>query len=711
MRKRALVQRYLVDLRDEGLGFTRRTATRSVRRVAAGLTALREEQLHAAAFEGSPTLYQPGVPSDFARRVEEWSKTIKPLGVPGTSAGLDAPEGDYDFLMKEMVGLLYLFKNDRALLTDDAAWNILSQGLVPRALTDPNEHLTFDIRVPLLSDTLRYPESENHVLMTLSSIYLTRALIADNPRGDPRIDELKKRKPELADASLYLDPLLRAAGRVLHDGFFETNARPYQALSTHALLNLHGFAPHEKLRTGARNALDYLATAFAFQSLEHKRFGPYRRSAKYADRVGMYDNDGVIFMMGALAGGHAWPDDFQRVGNAVGHALWASLLEYRLPDAVHELMLHKHTGYWARMHSRFASRDYRIGQPGRYLTSEESKRARGPIEALPELYFVTPRFLNAAGGRFNRLPVRGDTWKRVLGVQDLDFLARPHALLPRGHLDQWKDLDAMAEQAMLMQGRQRYWRSDNSGTYKSFSYGYLERPGRDMHLRYPMRYPSSWERYVYREADRKDWSPGPKSRALFRIIDLSNVEPYGFYVVMARVGKSAREPAYRETSRGFWEIVPKERFASARELKAAVLAHNPEGHFTNETTGAHKHYRYRMTTGELLELDEKLGAHTERCDNPIRRIWAPARDGHGDEQLSLADLAFDRCDAAAIERTPLLDVREVDDDYLFTGRTLAYAGGDGQLIVDNPYVGATLWLDSSEVERPVRTAGDLAPTL
>jgi hypothetical protein len=55
-------------------------------------------------------------------------------------------------------------------------------------------------------------------------------------------------------------------------------------------------------------------------------------------------------------------------------------------------------------------------------------------------------------------------------------------------------------------------------------------------------------------------------------------------------------------------------------------------------------------------------------------------------------------------------VREVDSGYQFTGRKLAYAGGDGQLIVDNPYVGATLWLDSSEAERPVRTAADLAPT-
>src|SRR5687767_13543528 len=59
MRQHALVQRYLVDLRDNELDFSRRTAKGSVRRVAAGLSALREEQRHAAAFPDGPTLYQP----------------------------------------------------------------------------------------------------------------------------------------------------------------------------------------------------------------------------------------------------------------------------------------------------------------------------------------------------------------------------------------------------------------------------------------------------------------------------------------------------------------------------------------------------------------------------------------------------------------------------------------------------------------------------
>ena len=121
--------------------------------------------------------------------------------------------GDYDFVMKELVALLYLFRDETTLLTNDAAWNILERGLIPRVLSEPKDHLTFDIRVPLLSDSLRYPESENHVLMTLSSIYLTRAFIADNPRHDPRVGALSRRTPRLIEAEPFVDPLLQPAPR------------------------------------------------------------------------------------------------------------------------------------------------------------------------------------------------------------------------------------------------------------------------------------------------------------------------------------------------------------------------------------------------------------------------------------------------------------------------------------------------------------------
>jgi hypothetical protein len=365
------------------------------------------------------------------------------------------------------------------------------------------------------------------------------------------------------------------------------------------------------------------------------------------------------------------------------------------------------------MHSRYGSSHYRAGEPGKYFDADGRAHRSRDIAALPELYFVTQRFLNAAGGRFRRMPIRGDTLNPKHGVQDLDFLSRPHALLTLGHLQNWKSVDAMAEEVMVMPGDRRFWRSDNSATYKSFSYGYRELPGRDAHLRFPMRMPRAWQQHVFHEGGRADFSPGAdvspgSSRVRFRFVDLSTVEPYGFYVVLGQVSKSERDPKHREISRGFWEIVPKERFADARALKDATLASNDASQFTNALKGPERFYRYRMTTGELVELDPELGYESLECRNPIRRIWGPGDKPKLNAALPLADYAFDRCDPNAIARAPLMDVREVDDAYQFTGRRLAYAGGDGQLLVDNPYIGATLWLDSSEYARPVRTAGDLA---
>lgn len=59
------------------------------------------------------------------------------------------------------------------------------------------------------------------------------------------------------------------------------------------------------MRTAAQDALDYLAATFAFQSLEMKRTGPFRRSMHNMRRPGIYENDGVVFAFGVLAGGHS----------------------------------------------------------------------------------------------------------------------------------------------------------------------------------------------------------------------------------------------------------------------------------------------------------------------------------------------------------------------------------------------------------------------
>lgn len=49
-------------------------------------------------------------------------------------------------VMKEMITLLYLFKNESSLLTDDAAFNIVDKGLVYRG-NAWEKHMRFKIDV------------------------------------------------------------------------------------------------------------------------------------------------------------------------------------------------------------------------------------------------------------------------------------------------------------------------------------------------------------------------------------------------------------------------------------------------------------------------------------------------------------------------------------------------------------------------------------
>jgi hypothetical protein len=703
-RKHVLVQRFLDDLARDGIGdFLRAPSSDSFRRIAAGLSALEQERVHAREHPGAPPLFEPSVAANFPAQVEQFTRSLYYFR-PGTVGGLPKQPGDYDFLMKEMISLLYLFRDQPELLTDEATFRIVDSALGALAGLDVADRLSFRVSVPLLGALLEYPETENHVLMTLSSIYLTNQWIVENPRRDRRLRIGRYRDlRQFGNAGSQLeDMLLQATGRVLHNGFWEVNGRPYQAMTAHALINLSSFAKSEPMRTAARNALDYLSTQFAFQSLEMKRLGPYRRSIHNVSTAGIYDNDGVIFMLGALAGGYVWPDAFFRSGNAAGHALWAALLDYRVPPAVHDFMLDKHSGFWARMQTRFGADDYGYGGPGHYFSSAGKPFAQGEPQFLQELYFVTPRFLNVAGGSFKRHDIMGDVFIGNDGVHDLDFLSRPHAIIPRGHLSQWSDLSQMAGEVILMPGEARFWQSDNSGTYKSFSYGYFHDGDKDRHLDSPLRMPDSMLAHVYHEGERTLFANDRDSRVRFSFLDLSDVERFGFYVVLARMSKSENSRRYRYYARGFWEVVPRERFTSVRALKDYVLHRNPNSAFSDVTDGPHRFYRYTMTTGEVLELDDRLGARQSHCENPIRRIWPSGVNPDRAPSLPLADMIFDRCDPKAIASMPLLDVREVDREFRLTGRRLAYAAGDGQLWVQNPYLGGGIQLDSRDYRHPKR---------
>ena len=193
-----------------------------------------------------------------------------------------------------------------------------------------------------------------------------------------------------------------ALARVTHAGFFETNARPYQHLTYHAILTLASFAQNELIQTEAENALHYLSTKLAFQSIDGRRHTPMRRNCEYANDPGLYVGDGTSPSIGLLSGAYKWNDSpyglrpsmadsyacFSGMGDCHWHqytwkhtedenetdnvadddsglegyrhnaggqpkVIWTAFGRYRAPRAIHDFMLNDRGGYFARMMPRF----------------------------------------------------------------------------------------------------------------------------------------------------------------------------------------------------------------------------------------------------------------------------------------------------------------------------------------------------------------------
>ncbi len=718
------------DVNFAGMKIFRRTddaSMRSFRRIAAGLWALRTDRLNPGrkAFKNVPDK------KDFIDAVTAWTEGIQ-SNMPGSPGGQDdslmagVAGNDYDMVMKEMIALLYLFKDDNKELTDKAAFNIVDKGFKNLIGQEYGKYMA----VTYFGNT--NPETENHVLMTYGSQYLINDYIRQNPRGEDRLTEgkYKNRSQFINEGKKLEDFLFQAAARVLHNGFFETNGRFYQGLTFQAMLNLYSYSKNPKLRLAYRNALDYLSTKFAFQSMEGKRFSPNRRNHKkgYSDSLEFYKRDAMNYVMGSLSGALRYR--FPGGGNPDGIALWAMLSPYRIPEGIHDYMLNKHDGYWARMQARFTDEHYALHKWPKYFN--KNGRAFGnmnQIEPAAELYFATPQYMNVSGGNYERYKVDYDFLKKENDVHPYDFLSVPQVLVTPGVTRDWGSRGELVQDYLTMWGEIRWWKSVNGGTYKGFSYGYFhagdvsnedhdwydyinpfEVPGivadavtdPDRYKRWPMRVPQHWEKFRYKGKKGKTiWGRG---RAQFRFYDFSHANdtnraktkniPANTYLVLARVSKSNDAWSYSKYSRGFWEVVPASRFNSVAKLKEWVLKNNPPSHYTDKTKGNGKAYKYRMTTGELLELEDILGADVDRCYNPIKTI----------NGANPALLAFDRCNKTTRKKMPLLEVHRIDPKTYANTDLIAYAKGDGKLSVSNPYLyfARTLELDSSDYKNPTR---------
>lgn len=272
-------------------------------------------------------------------------------GISGSSWALNK-KGDYDFTITILTTILYKFGDQPKLLypgTKDYLLNIL--------LTEEGEKFRYSA-----PRTLGFvKETENHILMTEGSKYLKNQWKRNHGNSDPRFDNVRNGME---------DKLLDFLEEMKINGLYEFNSLPYIGYTITALLNLEAFGS-EKLKTEARNVLDYMNWTYALGSYQLKHYPPMRRRYEKAGITKITTNYQSIFMKSWLSFSPIGDYNKDISGGDV-HALMGACMPYRPADKVVETIFNKGNGYFVKM-------------------------GHGP-ESSPEIYFAGRHFLLSAGG-------------------------------------------------------------------------------------------------------------------------------------------------------------------------------------------------------------------------------------------------------------------------------------------------------------------------
>ncbi len=278
--------------------------------------------------------------------------SLKPWGVSGTS-GWQNKKGDYDFEEAVLTTVLYRFANEPDVLTPNARDHILNVLLIEQGdgyrTTAPN---TFGL----------FEETENHMLMTEGSRYLKNRWLRAHGNTDPIYNN---------ETNGMEDHLISLLTTMTAKGMHEFNSQPYVGYTLLGLLNLEGYAS-EKVRTAARNVLDYMNFSYALGSYNLRRFPPFRRRYEYANMTSLTGSYHTTFIKTWLSFADPTLPVPEIQHGSSGHGEMAAASPYRLPDAVVKLILDKPKAYFVKL-------------------------GHG-LEASPEIYSADPRFLLSGGG-------------------------------------------------------------------------------------------------------------------------------------------------------------------------------------------------------------------------------------------------------------------------------------------------------------------------
>ena len=274
----------------------------------------------------------------------------KPWGVSGTSSPVN-PLGDYDFDLSVLTIILWLFGGDENRLYAKTREHLLSVLLIE----DGNAYRD---KAPNTSG--RYPETENHLLMTEGSRYLKNRWLATHGDTDTRYDNL---------ANGMESKILALLSHLRTEGLWEFNSQPYIGYTLLGLLNLEAFGS-EPVRVAARGVLDFLNFSYALGSYKLRHFPPFRRRDEYAKATQLSLGYQTTYMNVWLSYGAKPPKVTEPISET--HAIIAACLPYRPADGVVKLLSDKGKGYFVRL-------------------------GHG-AQACPEIYSAGPNFLLSAGG-------------------------------------------------------------------------------------------------------------------------------------------------------------------------------------------------------------------------------------------------------------------------------------------------------------------------
>eukprot|EP01147_Barroeca_monosierra_P002669 gene2669-5562_t len=223
-----------------------------------------------------PTLAVAKLLRKNAKDLEEVRKCFEKLKSPWGTMGSSHPfhsTGDYDYTSIILCFMIYRFED--SVLPRDMKYNIVTR-LLPLAARDPF------MLVP--QTPVKVLDTENHLLMTNFSIYLTQ-VFADKYKLATGFD--------FDTVKIFVKFLLL---EMLNAGVWGYNSRPFMGHVMVALLALYECCEDEEIHQLCRQqfyefqVLDFIVFSFALGSIEFRRRAPFRRDTKKASKPGFQDN-------------------------------------------------------------------------------------------------------------------------------------------------------------------------------------------------------------------------------------------------------------------------------------------------------------------------------------------------------------------------------------------------------------------------------------